>query len=177
MSAGGLDLLNVLPHFMRNDPQVRGYTDVVARELARVEELIEEQRTQWFPQQLSLSEYVAVWEFNLGLPIQTPGLTINQRAVIVASHLRKRHAASGADWLATLEGAFGTGSWSYKEDVNPYQLRLTIPYGSGTLTALGVLTLAREVTPAHIDVTVTYDGGGGGGSFIVGVSLVGIGQI
>jgi len=176
LSASGTELLESLPYFVQEDPQVQGLVDAVSREIARVEELIDEQRAQWFPQQLTLSEYVELWEFNLGLPVATPGLTVAQRAALVTSHLRKRKAASGADWIATLDSAFGPGSWSYKENVTPYMVRLTIPYGSGTLTTLGVLALAREVTPAHLDLTVTYSSGGAGG-FIIGTSLIGVGQI
>lgn len=177
LSEAGETMLEDLPHFMRSDPIVQGYVDTMAREMVRVEELIEEARTQWFASNADQDEYLSIWEYNLGLPIRTPGLTVDQRRVLVSSALRKRSAASGADWVATLNGAFGTGTWSYKEDNANYQVRITIPYGSGTLSALGVLSLARQVTPAHLDITVTYDGGGGGGTFIVGISLIGIGQL
>lgn len=177
MSDSGLLRLEDLPHFMRDDPQVRGYVDSLSRELDRVEALIEQERAQWFPAELVDDAFLRIWEFNLGLPVATPGLSPGQRALIVATHLRKRHSAAGSDWVATLNQAFGTGTWSYKEDSAAYTVNLVIPYGSGTLTALGVLALARDVTPAHLDVTVSYAGGGGGGTFIVGISLVGIGLL
>lgn len=171
------DRLEDLPHFMRDDPQVQGYVDALSRELDRVEALIVKERTQWFPTDTTDDALLRIWEFNLGLPVATPGLAPEQRALLIATHIRKRKSAAGSDWLATLNQAFGTGTWSYDEDYANYQVRLVIPYGSSTLTALGVLALAREITPAHLDIVVAYDGGGGGGSFIVGISLVGIGVI
>jgi len=177
MSDSGLLRLEDLPYYFRDDPQVRGYVDAMSRELDRVEALIDEVRDQWFAQQTDLDDFLQIWEYNLGLPIATPGLSLGQRATSVQAHLQKRVAESGADWVAVLNHSFGTGTWSYDEDYADYTVRLTIPYGSGTITATSVLALARAITPAHIDIVVTYAGGGGGGSFIVGISPIGVGQI
>lgn len=175
MSDRAVELLEDVAHFMRDDPQVQGFVDAMSRELARVEALIVLERSQWFAMDALDDRFLRIWEYNLGLPVATPGYTPGQRALNIATHMRKRNSATGASWLATMNQAFGTGTWSYDEDYTPYTVLLTIPYGSATLTALSVLALAREITPAHIDLQVTYSGGGAGGSFIIGVSLVGTG--
>jgi hypothetical protein len=181
MSEQGLLLLEDLPHYFRDDPQVRGYVDAVSRELERVEALIDTVCDQWFSDigmsGVMVNEYLSIWEFNLGLPIAPQGMTTDQRGSIVTSHIRKRTAETGADWVSVMNAGFGTGTWGYDEDYADYTVRLTIPYGSGTITATAVLALARQITPAHIDIVVTYSGGGGGGSFIIGISPIGVGQI
>jgi hypothetical protein len=190
MTESGELRLEELPHYFRNDPQVRGYIDALSRELDRVEELINSVRECWFASDSvkdlieellgddSLqAQYLRIWEYNLGLPIAPAGMTFDQRGNIIISTIRKRTADSGADWVSVMNAAFGTGTWSYKEDYADYTLRITIPYASGTITATSVLALARAITPAHVDIVVTYAGGGGGGSFIIGVSPIGVGQI
>jgi hypothetical protein len=176
MTDTGLERVDDVPHFLRDDPQVRGLLDVMQRELDRVETLIENIRLQWFPQFTVTDPFLRMWEFNLGMPVAPPGLTDDQRALLITTHRRKRTTATGSDWVATLNEAFGAGVWDYTEDYAPYTVRLIIPYGSTDITALGILALARQITPAHLDLVVTYSAGGAGG-FIIGVSPIGVGRI
>jgi hypothetical protein len=176
MTDTGLERVEDVPYFLRDDPQVRGLLDVMQRELDRVEALIENIRLQWFPQFTITESFLRMWEFNLGMPVAPPGLAEEQRALLIATHRRKRTTAQGQDWVATLNEAFGAGVWDYTEDYLPYTVRLIIPYGSTDITALGILALARQITPAHLDLVVTYSTGTAGG-FIIGVSAIGIGKI
>jgi hypothetical protein len=184
MSDSGLLRLEDLPHYFHDDPQVRGYVDALSRELDRVAALIETVCDGWYPSEAESDEdaaaqalYLRMWEANLGLPIAPLGLSVGQRGNIVVSHIRKRTAETGADWVAVMNYGIGSGGWDYDENYADYTVRLVIPYGSGTITATSVLALARAITPAHIDIVVTYSGGGGGGSFVIGTSPIGVGQI
>jgi hypothetical protein len=176
MTDTGLERVEDVPYFLHNDPQVRGLLDVVQRELDRVEALIENIRLQWFPQFTITDSFLRMWEFNLGMPVAPPGLTDDQRALLIATHRGKPSVTTGADWVAALNESFGTGAWDYTEDYLPYTVRLIIPYGSSDITALGILAFARQITPAHVDLVVTYSTGAAGG-FIVGVSAIGTGKI
>lgn len=176
MTDTGLERVEDVPYFLHDDPQVRGLLDVMQRELDRVEALIENIRLQWFPQFTITDPFLRMWEFNLGLPVAPPGLTDEQRALLITTHRGKRQVATGTDWVAALNEAFGAGVWDYTEDYLPYTVRLVIPYGSTDITALGILALARQITPAHLDLLVTYSAGSAGG-FIIGVSAIGTGKI
>lgn len=170
VSDAGQALLDMIPDYLRSDPQVRGVLDVIARELQRIEDAGLAIAAGAFPQHADDSfALLGIMEAQLGIPVEPAGLTVGQRRDLVLAHIRKRSAAAGSDWEAAVTTALGTTAWSYHEDPTEARIVIKIPSGTGSLTAAQVLSLVRDVTPAHLDLSVSYDAG-----FLVGISEVGV---
>lgn len=146
-------------------------------ELQRIDDALALIRFASFPMQTSdvllatgaVVRLASMWETLLGIPVSPAGVTIEERRNKILAHVRKRKSGKGSDWVATLTEALGSTPWSYQEGPGDYQVTIHIPYASGSYSSAQVLNLAREATPAHIDVIPAFNEG-----FLIGISLIGI---
>lgn len=169
LSARGQRMLADLPPYYQEDPFVWAVVDTAARELQRIEDALNTIRAGFFPQTADDSmRLLSLWEATLGLPVAPSGITLDDRRAKVLAVLRSRGSGSGADWVAAIQAAVGSSNWTHQENYpGDYQLLITVPFPSNSYNAGVVAALARDITPAHIEVTVAADGG-----FIVDTSLV-----
>lgn len=166
MSAAGELLLGKLPYYERQSWEIRAAVDAAALELERIKAARKVLQDNFFAD--TADAYLHWWEALLGLPPNPPGKTVAQRRTVVLAYLRAiRQSGSGLDWQTAIGNIVGP-SWSYHEGPANYTVTVTIPYSAGSIGATDAERLAREVTPAHIDLIFGY-----GKGFIAGVSVVG----
>jgi uncharacterized protein YmfQ (DUF2313 family) len=162
-------LLADLPPYLQDDPYVRGIVDAAARELQRVEDAAQSVRQSAFPQNADDTYgFLSLWESLLGIPVNPTGASLSERRNQVLSNLRLRTSGYGTDWVALLSQAMGSNPWGYQEGPGSYQITVRIPFSAGGYSSAQVEALARKITPAHLDLAVTYNEG-----FLVGIGLVG----
>jgi hypothetical protein len=164
MTPLGLAWRDRLPVVLRDSPEHLAVIHSTMREVERLEAAIEQVRRQFFPQQADI--LLKVWERQVGITVEPPGWTIEQRRTAVVAQLRKmRSSPSGADWMADVSLLVGAG-WTYAEHVpgdvtsppaDTVRIELPFPPTSG-MYGLIERTL-REMIPAHVDLVVTFSGG------------------
>lgn len=177
VSAKALELLELMPPYLTDDTLVVAIECAYGSEYQRIEDAQAAVRDAAFPThtddiRLPTGTRVwlaSMWESLLRLPVSPVGVTIAERRAKITAHIRKRNSGHGSDWVATLSEALGTTPWSYQEGPGDYQVTIHIPHAAGTYSADQVLVLAREITPAHIDVLPAYSEG-----FLIGISLIGV---
>jgi uncharacterized protein DUF2313 len=170
VSDAGEALFALMPHYYREDPAAQAIIDPVARELKRLEEFLKLVQNQWYPQNAA-DDYgqLGLREEQLGIPVEPQSLSVEQRRQIVAAYEQARLSGSGEDWIILLTMALGATIWEHDEnDPGDYDLRLTIPYEELGFSAGQVEALADVVTPAHLNIALTYSEG-----FIVGINRLG----
>lgn len=165
-----VEILRDLPPYLGDEPTVQRTIDPVIRELQRIEAAANGFRTKLAPT-LADDEYrtLELWEMMLGQPVKPAGATLIERRTKVLAYVRSRRAGTGASWIELLTLALGATPWSYFEGPDDYTVTIEVPYEEDSFTATQVLNLAREITPAHIDIIPTY-----GDGFLLGVGLLGI---
>lgn len=170
ISEHGQKLLRDLPPYLDSDPWVQTIVDVCAREWKRIEDTIERGREKSRPYNADDEfGFLSMWETLLDLPVQPAGATVAQRRAKVVASLSTRKSGSGADWIARLSEALGGMPWTHQEGPSPYQVTIFLPVETGTYTAEQVSRLARKITPAHLDISLSF-----GVGFIVESSFIGI---
>lgn len=164
-----VEMLEDMPHYYADDPAATAVIDPVARELERLEAYLTDLRSEGFPQNADDSpRLLGLWELMLGLPVEPAGMTPTTRRAKVMAALRRRYAGAGAGWAAVVSEAIGTSAWTHEENVpEDYVLSVNVPVDSTGFTAGQIEQLLESVTPAHLDITLTF------GGFQVGVSRVG----
>lgn len=138
LSAKAETIFADLPDYYSTDPNIIAYVDTAARELQRIEDLLEVLREQVFPQNAD-DDYglLGLWEQTLGLPVEPADATLVQRRNRVISAVLKRRSGAGSDWVASVTQALGTSGWTYLEnDPGDYQLSVVLPYSPTAITAL-----------------------------------------
>lgn len=170
MDAKGEEMLETVGWLLRDDPQVQAALGVIGREITRFEEIVTRVRLQMHPV-YATDEFglLSMWEALLGLPVAQAAASEDQRRGIVIAWLRGLQSSSGLAWEAALTQALGTSTWFYTENTGPYEITIQMPFEVATVGAQQVETLARAITPAHIDIAFTY-----GGGFIIGQSEIGV---
>ena len=163
-------MLGMMPHYYAEDPATAAVIDPLALELGRLEAFLALVQRQWFPQNAA-DDYgqLGIREMQIGIPVEPTGVSLEQRRNIVHAYEAARISGSGADWIVLLTIALGATMWEHEEnDPGDYDLRITIPYSAESFTTGQVEALADAITPAHLNLALSYDVG-----FIVGVSRVG----
>lgn len=166
-SPRAVEHLNDLPWFLQRDPDIRGIVYCHAKEAERQEETLDALQRELNP--LTATEVgLPWWETLLRLTVDPPGKTVQERRDIVVAFLRKsRSSPHGRDWVANVTDLVGT-AWSYMEhdpddpDDTPdeYTVRITLPWEPAAGEFIRTEALLRSITPAHLDVELTYDPGG-----------------
>lgn len=170
LSERGQELLEALPHYYSEDPNVHAVLRAAGLELERVEALLENIRRGIWPH-LADDEHLmlSLHEAQLGLPVAPEGLTLEQRRAAVLAFAARRNVRSGEFWLAALTRLVGSENFVVEENQpGEYQLRITTPFEAGSYELGQLELLLRSITPANLDVVVVSTEG-----FIVGESLVG----
>lgn len=153
-----------LPVVLRDSPDHLAVIHALAVEMELLESRIEEVRRQFFPQHADV--LLKVWEFMLRITIEPEGLTIAERREIVLATLRKmRSTPEGRDWVDNVTALVGAG-WTYEEH-NPADagsppvntVQITLPYPPDSSAYARAEALVRDITPAHLDLVVTFTGG------------------
>jgi hypothetical protein len=173
LSAKGQELLAMMPPYFSDAPYVQTIIDAHARELQRIEDAAAAVLRTMFPATADDTYgFLSLWESILGLPVAPGGTTLAARRAKVLAGLQKQNAGAGSGWIALMNEALGGSPWAYVEAnpvTDPYEVHIFIPFAGGSYSAEQVATLARQITPAHLDVIVAYDEG-----FLVGISQIGV---
>lgn len=171
-------LLEALPNYYGGsddpDPTVARWITSLASECDRLRGLLIALRDRTIPSKADDSAgSLGRWERAMRLPID-PGATVEQRQAALAGAFLARNAVAGVDWRASIQAALG-GLTVIVEENNPTanRLRVSIPFNDGSGYTAGLASaIIRERAPANQLVQIIYSGG-----FIVGESLIGIGNI
>lgn len=167
MSVSQEALLRDLPPYLSDEPRIRRFFLAFANELDRVQVSITALAERMLPPMADADHrLLAMWERLLGLPEDPPLATVEERQIQVGARFRARKASSGAAWVSLMDEALAGITWSYEEGPDPYTLSITIDSGTGYSIG-GVVALARKITPAHLQLFVSF-----GEGFIVGDSMV-----
>jgi hypothetical protein len=146
----GWRMLEDLPPFLREDPDVRGVIHCYAKETERVEGAITDVGLQFNP--LTATELgMPFWEVLLKLPESPPGTLLEVRRERVID----RYEALDGDpsirnWIERVTARLGTGAWTWLENTpDPQSMRIGVPYESGTAIWEKALVILREETPSE----------------------------
>lgn len=148
-----LEMLEDLPPFEQGSKDIQAAVDVIARELDRVNAAMLNVRANFWPQ--LGADFLGIWEYILGLSVNPPDKTLDQRRTSVLAFLQKlKGSGSGLDWQANVDYLIGTG-WAYEEHIPgdgaspaanvvkitlPFATTLPVPAGlAGVASAGGAL--------------------------------------
>lgn len=153
----GWEMLEELPHFLRDDPDIRAVIHCYAKESERMEDALEGVRDELNPLTAS-TVGLAWWESLLRLPVNPLGGTLSGRRTLAARRMRSLVAdPSGLNWVQRVTDRLGGQPWSYEEHVPgdlgtpPAQtLRVTIPSTPGTTLWDSQVAAVREETAAEL---------------------------
>lgn len=161
-------MLADLPPYYAEAPFAVQALVALAREIQRVEDMLETIRTKGFPQNADDEHrLLGIWEKMLNLPVEPADATIAERRVEVLAAYRERDVATGAGWVEIANELIGTG-WSHRENYpSPYYLTVQLPFLSTSTTTTGAHTL--PTTPINVVSTTGFPTAG---SVYVGDQLV-----
>lgn len=115
LSARALDLLEDFPPFMQGSKDIQAAVDAMAREVDRLDSARAEVSDNFFPQ--TGDGMLDRWESLLGLSVNPPDKTLDQRRTSVLAFMQKiRGDGSGLDWQDNLTALIGNG-WTYSEHI------------------------------------------------------------
>lgn len=163
-------LLDDLPPYEADDTAIRTLIDAVGRELARLDDFITYVRDH-IPPQSADDTYglLQMWEAFYGLPISPDGITVGDRQGRVLAALKRRQAGGGEAFAQLVTLALGTSSWMEAENTpGRYQVKITIPTGTTSLSADQMRELLPKLAPAHIQFVLDF-----GTGFEIGISEIG----
>lgn len=174
LSPLGEEWLTDLPHFYRDDPDVRAVIRVQAREWEMIHERLEQVRRQFFPQHADL--LLDLWERELYLPVAPAGLTVEQRQDRAVARMRRIGGdASGLGFIANVTALLNGNAFSYlthdpadDDGPPPDTIWLFVPYEPGSSEFIRVDRDIVELVDATVEVVVSSTGG-----FLLGASLLG----
>lgn len=146
-----LELINSLPGWAREDPDLRALMHCFAKETDRILEHARSVRDGAIPYRTG---YPAWWLHILDVPEPPGSPTIaDERAAVVAALRRAIPDPSGATWQDAVTALVGPG-WTYVEDAATYTLTIEIPYPPDSDFFRNLTRLIRTFTPAHLDIVV-----------------------
>lgn len=138
-TARALELLETLPTFLHDAPEIVGTLDALAREVERIDAQMAIQLRNQFAS--TASEYLHWWERLLGLSVNPPDKTLEQRKASVLAFVGAiKNRGTGANWKEALTRLIGT-NWEYEEHnpgapgtPPPYTIRITLPFSPGIVS-------------------------------------------
>lgn len=151
LSPTGLQMLSELPPQLRGSYDYMAVVHAYAREIDLAEAAIEQLRAQMNPATADI--LLPAWESTVKLPVGGNGADIPTRRAAVIARLQKvLTSAEGTQWISTLDSLIGPG-WSYTEGNGIIDIILPQPSGSATFDEL--VEQIRNVTPAHLELSIT----------------------
>ncbi|MDT7782067.1 MAG: Bacteriophage Mu-like, Gp48 [Pseudonocardiales bacterium] len=173
MTAMGRELLELYPPFLRRVPLIQGVCNAVGGEVELQDAMLDELERNLTA--ATAEEHLGLWESQMGLTVDPPGLSVAQRQALVRGYMALMVASgSGLDWEATITLVLGTSGWSYltndpsnPSSPPPHVVRLYLPYAPGSMSASIAVKLVRAATPAADQIDVFYTQG-----FILDESLL-----
>lgn len=155
-----LEMLEDLPVFLREDPDVQAVIYCQAKEHERKREFIDRVRRNLFPQHAD-ELGMTWWEGLLALPIEPVGQSVEERRGTVLLYLAAlRASGTGRWWVDTVNRLIGAG-WTYEEHVagdpgSPaaYTIVVTVPFTTDSDRFRQLEALLEQITDAHIDIVL-----------------------
>lgn len=162
-------MLGDLQPELLEDPAVIATLRAVAIELQRLDNAADGVRRGFWPL-WSDDTYgvLGLFEQLFELPVEPVGLTLEQRRALIVAHFQKRLAGAGSDWELALTQAMGSTEFTYIEGPAPYTITIRYAFANGAPNSAQVQKLARQMTPAHLQLVAGYSQG-----WLVGISLIG----
>jgi hypothetical protein len=163
-------LLEMLPPYVREDPEVVAVMREGGAELDRIEEFMLTVREHAWPHRAT-DEYgiLSVHERMLGLPVAPVGVTVADRQSQVRARMKRRRDGRKAAWVSRINEVLGADNWEYAENTpGGNQLSITLRVEPGIGLAEQARRLAEVFTPAAVQIIVGYEEG-----FILGVGGLG----
>lgn len=148
------DLLENLPPFEQDSLQIQNVLQVITNELARVEQARQNLIANYFP--VSANSLLELFEAELGLPVNSPLLTLTSRQQAVLTIMQAlKQSGTGEEWESNVSKLVGN-NWTYEEHdpadpASPpaYTILVKIPFISPAGAPLG-LALQSQHTVGNI---------------------------
>jgi hypothetical protein len=160
----GEQMRDSLPPVLRESSDYLAVINSLSRECERCAAVLEIVRKQFVPSKADL--LLGVWERLTRQTIEPVGKTLAERQAAVTARLRKMLSlGQGKSWEEEVTLLFGVG-WSYEEHKasdpkSPPEgvLRIKLPFGPEDDRYLRAVSELREITPAHLELTFSAEGG------------------
>jgi hypothetical protein len=158
----GWEMLRDLPPVLEEDPHYRAVIHAYAWEVDLLQDRVNR----------LIAALQPATEDELGLPLWeallhlSPSGSRQSRSRVVQSNIQRVGGATeGRDWEDAVTKLIGP-SWTYREHQAgvtgtppAYTVRVILPYPPTSDRYGDVRRLLREITPAHLDLEVIYEGG------------------
>lgn len=150
------DLLEAIPPYFHGDPPTRQVLNAFGAELERVEEATAMVVAGLFPQTADDTYgLLSLWEHLLRLPVAPEYLDTEQRQDRAVARWRARNGGTGADWIAAVTEAIGSGDWEHEEhQPEDYKVTIWVPWPLESQRLEDAEAAVKVVTPAHLEVIV-----------------------
>lgn len=157
-------LLGMLPWFVQSDPNYQAAAYAAARELDRLEGMLEQVRAQFNPATADI--LLPAWQATVGTTISPAGVDLATQQQNVIALLRKTKTSdSGSQWEADMTAFLGPG-WSYQEhnpsdpsSPAPGTIVVTVPFPPSSSDYLAVQAYIEATLDANLQVLLQYSGG------------------
>lgn len=141
------DLLSDLPPFERGSYDIQAVLRACGNELARLEAARRDLISNFFP--LSADTLLRFFEQMLGLPVESPQLSLAARQASVQAFMQQlKSAGTGLEWEDSITALIGT-SWTYKEHdpadgTSPpaYTVLIRIPFSASAPVPVGLAAVS-----------------------------------
>lgn len=169
LTARAEEMLGSLSAYEQDDPAVIAVMRAGADELDAVVDVAETVRDQAWPHRADDSYgLLRIHEQMLKVPAQ-PDAPLEQRQAAVKAAVQARKSGAKSLWVSRMNTMMRGQQWTFRENYPARgQVTIEVPYDPDTYNAAQVEALARRITPAHIEIIMSYEQG-----FLVGISRVG----
>lgn len=161
LTDNALALLDDLPPWFQDDPNVQAAISVMSNEVDRCEAMIEEVINMFWP--FLAEQFLYLWEAALGISVNPAGQNIAQRqARAAAFYLQRVNRTYGSSWVQAVTALLGPGwSWERAGDSGTpaHTIRITLPYQANSAQSNDLITLLDMLTPANTVIEVIYGHG------------------
>lgn len=163
------EALEDLPPHLADSDLTQRLVNTVALEFQRIEDFLTTVRDKLRPQNAD-DEYgtLELWERLLEIPVNPP-VSVNVRRARVIAALKRLTTGIGEGWTHLITVLLQSSNWTHDENnPNAYELTITIPYPSTSFQAGQLEALLERISPAHLQLDISYSD-----AFRVGISQVG----
>ena len=149
----GRAMLNEIPSWLRDDPDMRAVIHCKAKESERQREMARAIRDDLIPFRAA-GRGLAWWERYYELPVEPEGLSEEQRRALVLARIKRDPPiSSGLSWQEQVTALIGEG-WTYEEHTTDARITIKVGFAAGS----EMFEFARERIPrlpswpAHIEL-------------------------